>query len=138
MVLATSRSPPQVSYWRQLGLEASDSQAKAEAEHQKALQRLQQQVPELEQQNQRAKDIIDALEQEVQQLKLARRDTQAQLEEQVQGLTERLQQLTADNVVLRAELAKTVHTRHSTNSKLDEARKKLGLTEQEAFYFVKV
>ncbi|KAF5842055.1 hypothetical protein DUNSADRAFT_9624 [Dunaliella salina] len=49
----------------------------------------------------------------------------------------RMQQLLADNMVLKAELAKTVHTNHAASIKVEEVRKHLGLGKEEAEAFVK-
>lgn len=64
--------------------------------------------------------------------------SQARLQQQVAVLGEDLSKLSADNAVLRGELAKMVHLKQSTNSRLEEVRRKLGMSEAEANTFVQV
>ncbi|KAG2492846.1 hypothetical protein HYH03_009000 [Edaphochlamys debaryana] len=84
----------------------------------------------------RAQGVIDSLQAELAQLRLRHTDDTTRLTSEVTSLTQELQKLSADNAVLRSELAKTVHAKQLTSTKLDQIRKKLGLTESEAKAFI--
>lgn len=95
-------------------------------------------VPQLQDEAARARELAEQLQAELAAVRGDKATAQRELSEQVQGLSDELQRVTADCAVLRAELAKTVHARTSTASKLDIVRKKLGLTESEAKVFIQV
>lgn len=82
--------------------------------------------------------ILDNLQAELAGERLQRADEHAQLTREVSSLTQELQKLSADNAVLRSELGKTVHQKQLTSSKLEQIRKKLGLSESEAKAFIQV
>ncbi|KXZ50139.1 hypothetical protein GPECTOR_17g775 [Gonium pectorale] len=106
-------------------------EAEADAKHLQTVE-----VPTLRSDKDKAQGIIDNLQAELQTLRLERAGEQTQLTAQIAGLTEELQRLSADNAVLRSELAKTVHQKQTTSAKLEQIRKKLGLTESEAKAFI--
>ncbi|PNW74274.1 hypothetical protein CHLRE_13g592350v5 [Chlamydomonas reinhardtii] len=84
----------------------------------------------------KAQAIIDNLQAELVRSRQDHREELGRLTEQVSSLTHELERLTADSAVLRAELAKSVHQKQVTNTKLDQIRKKLGMSESEAKAFV--
>ncbi|GLC49635.1 hypothetical protein PLESTB_000269800 [Pleodorina starrii] len=94
------------------------------------------QLPELLSEKARSQSIIDNLQAELARERLERADEHRQLTMEVSSLTQELQKISADNAVLRSELAKTVHQKQLTSSKLEQIRKKLGLSESEAKAFI--
>ena len=95
-------------------------------------------MPKLQREAAQARDLISQLQAELIQARDSHAGSHLQLTEQLRSLTDELQRVNADNAVLRGELAKTVHARTTTASKLDTVRKKLGLTESEAKVFIQV
>ncbi|KAG2443336.1 hypothetical protein HYH02_009401 [Chlamydomonas schloesseri] len=89
-----------------------------------------------EEAKEKAQAIIDNLQAELVRTRQDHREEVGRLTEQVSSLTQELERLTADSAVLRAELAKSVHQKQVTNTKLDQIRKKLGMSESEAKAFV--
>ncbi|EFJ41665.1 hypothetical protein VOLCADRAFT_98379 [Volvox carteri f. nagariensis] len=96
------------------------------------------QLPGLLAEKGRSQGIIDNLQAELARERLERADEHRQLTVEVSSLTQELQKLSADNAVLRSELAKTVHQKQLTSTKLEQIRKKLGLSESEAKAFIQV
>ncbi|MEW5309397.1 MAG: hypothetical protein WDW38_001290 [Sanguina aurantia] len=93
-------------------------------------------IPELRGQNERAKSVINQLHDEVALANADGEIARRQLAAQVESLTMELGKLSSDTLVLRAELAKSVHVKANTSHKLEAVRQKLGLTESEAKVFV--
>ncbi|PNH09851.1 hypothetical protein TSOC_003493 [Tetrabaena socialis] len=93
-------------------------------------------LPALRSGKERAEGIIDSLQAEVARLRQERSEEQSALTGQLGSVTSELQRLSADNALLRSELAKTVHQKQLTSSKLEQIRRKLGLTESEAKAFI--
>lgn len=125
----------QVEHWRSIANEAT-AQLDATRRSNEELQLVA--VPQLREENERAKQVIDSVQAELSTARTAHSESHRQMAEKLASLTEELQRFTADNHVLRGELAKTVHSRQTTNTKLDLIRKKLGLTDSEAKVFVQV
>ncbi len=95
-------------------------------------------LPALQAEKQHAQTTLESVQGELARTRLDRAAEHAALTDQVGSLTSELQKLSAENAVLRSELAKTVHQKQVTNTKLEQIRKKLGLTESEAKAFIQV
>lgn len=125
----------QVDHWRTEANNASTQLAAAQRSHE-GLQKVA--LPQLIEEKERAVRLVDGLQAELSTARAAHSESHSQMEEQLAFLTAELQKVTADNGILRGELTKTVHTRQTTNTKLDMIRKKLGLTENEANVYIQV
>jgi hypothetical protein len=128
-------SPVQVDRWRQ---DAEAERADLSASRADNAQLRDHSVPTLQREAAQARDMISQLQAELVQSRDSHEGSHLQLTEKLRSITEELQRVNADNAVLRGELAKTVHARTTTASKLDHVRKKLGLTESEAKVFIQV
>lgn len=124
-----------MKYWQDL---ATEMQNKLAMESDSVKQLQERALPTLQEENERARGVINSLQEELNTARQGHAEAHKQLSEQVQSLTDDLQRLSADNAVLRSELAKTVHNKQTTNTKLDLIKKKLGLNESEAKVYIQV
>ncbi|GAX73278.1 hypothetical protein CEUSTIGMA_g732.t1 [Chlamydomonas eustigma] len=123
----------EISYWHQLANEAIQKTRLWEEKHVIS----QKKVDEVQAENDRARDLITSLEKEITDVKGNGCAMTWDLEAQLSALRGELMHLNSENAQLKQELAKNVMVRSSTHNKLDEARKRLGLTSLEAQVFVK-
>ena len=97
-----------MSTWRQLAIEAREALARTQEEQGRVLQ---QQVPALQEENARARNIISLLESELRQQSSTGQVSTEQQQQQLMVLREEMQRLAEDNALLKSELQKTLQAR---------------------------
>ncbi len=109
------------------------------AREREKLQRLENtRLPELENRLAAAEHTVRKLMDDLEQQQLATQKAQESGATAVAVLQGQLDAATADNAVLKAELAKHMHLRAATHNKVEEAKRKLGLSQPEAEFFIHV
>lgn len=121
---------------RRLKLNCDDLSSRLTEAHDGSRRLREVELPALQAEKQHALTALESVQAELARTRLDRAAEHAALTDQVSSLTCELQKLSAENAVLRSELAKTVHQKQVTNTKLEQIRKKLGLTESEAKAFI--
>ncbi len=98
-------SDAQVSTWRQLATEAREALSQTQEEKECVLQ---QQMPALQEENARARNIIAQLEAELRQQSSSGQQSTEHQQQQLMVIREEMQRLAEDNALLKSELQKTV------------------------------
>ena len=94
-------------------------------------------MPRLQQENERARLLLAQMQSELDATKSKSSTTTEELQIQLLSLKTEVERLTADNNLLKQELSKAVQVRSAAHNKVDEARRKLGLSPSEAQVFIK-
>lgn len=113
---------------------AKESLAKSEAE---LLLLNTNEVPRLQQENERARLLLSQMQSELDEGKTSASTAVKELQIQLSSVKEEAERLSVDNALLKQELAKAVQVRSAAHTKVDEARRKLGLSPSEAQVFIK-